>query len=73
MESDDSPLQSFGNQTGEIKQQIIDSLQKLNSSDFVGILRPVFQKDEWKLLLVGGVIGVIIGSLQYLYLFNGVP
>jgi uncharacterized membrane protein YheB (UPF0754 family) len=71
MESEDGPLQSFANQTGQIKRQIIDSLQKLNSSDFVGILRPVFQKDEWKLLLVGGVIGVVIGSLQYLYLFNG--
>jgi uncharacterized membrane protein YheB (UPF0754 family) len=71
MDSDDGPLQSFANQTGKIKQQIIDSLQKLASSDFVGILRPVFQKDEWKLLLVGGVIGVIIGSLQYLYIFNG--
>jgi uncharacterized membrane protein YheB (UPF0754 family) len=71
MDSDDGPLQSFANQTSKIKQQIIDSLQKLASSDFVGILRPVFQKDEWKLLLVGGVIGVIIGSLQYLYIFNG--
>jgi uncharacterized membrane protein YheB (UPF0754 family) len=71
MDSDDGPLQSFASQTGKIKQQIIDSLQKLNSSDFVGILRPVFQKDEWKLLLVGGVIGVAIGSLQYLYIFNG--
>jgi uncharacterized membrane protein YheB (UPF0754 family) len=71
MESDDGPLQSFANQTTRIKRQIIDSLRKLNSSDFVGILRPVFQKDEWKLLLVGGVIGVVIGSLQYLYLFKG--
>jgi uncharacterized membrane protein YheB (UPF0754 family) len=71
MDGDDGPLQSFASQTGKIKQQIIDSLQKLNSSDFVGILRPVFQKDEWKLLLVGGVIGVAIGSLQYLYIFNG--
>jgi uncharacterized membrane protein YheB (UPF0754 family) len=71
MESEDGPLQSFANQTGQIKQQITDSLQKLSSSDFVGILRPVFQKDEWKLLLVGGVIGVAIGTMQYLYLFGG--
>ena len=35
------------------------------------MLRPVFQQDEWKLILAGGVIGVVIGCLQVLYLFGG--
>jgi hypothetical protein len=34
-------------------------------------LRPVFQKDEWKLVLAGGVIGTGIGALQVVLLFGG--
>ena len=32
----------------------------------------LYEKDTMDaMLLAGGVIGVVIGSLQYLYLFNG--
>ena len=43
----------------------------MDSAEFADVLRPVFQKDEWKLLLVGGVIGIAIGALQYINLFSG--
>ncbi|MEH6592050.1 MAG: DUF445 family protein [Halioglobus sp.] len=67
----DGPLQSFADRSGQIREQIIVSLRNLDSAEFAGVLRPVFQKDEWKLLLVGGVIGVAIGSMQYVWLFGG--
>ena len=43
---------------------------QLDSQEFSGVLRPVFQKDEWKLVLAGGAIGTGIGILQVLYLFG---
>lgn len=67
----DGPLHSFAGQSHRIREQIIISLRNLDSAEFAGVLRPVFQKDEWKLLLVGGAIGVSIGALQYIYLFSG--
>jgi hypothetical protein len=54
-----------------MKQQIVMNLRKMDPTEFSSILRPVFQKDEWKLLVVGGVIGVAIGALQYSYFFSG--
>lgn len=71
MESEEGPMQTFADQSGRIHRQLVDSLSRLDASDFSGILRPVFQKDEWKLMLLGGVLGVIIGALQYVYLFGG--
>jgi len=34
------------------------------SSVVLGLLHPVFEEDEWKLVLMGGVLGVIIGFAQ---------
>jgi len=28
------------------------------------VLRPAFQQDEWKLILVGGILGRLVGELQ---------
>lgn len=71
MESENGPMQTFADQSGRIREQLVSSLSRLDAADFSGILRPVFQKDEWKLMLLGGAIGVGIGALQYVYLFGG--
>lgn len=39
-------------------------LSHLPPSDFEGMLHPVFQEDEWMVLLLGGVLGVTVGTLQ---------
>jgi uncharacterized membrane protein YheB (UPF0754 family) len=36
----------------------------MSSTDFEQLLHPVFQEDEWKLILLGGVLGVIVGGVQ---------
>ena len=65
------PLQAFADQSERIRGQLKQNLLELEADEFGGILRPVFQKDEWKLVLAGGVIGAIIGALQVTYLFGG--
>jgi uncharacterized membrane protein YheB (UPF0754 family) len=65
------PVHAFADQSDRIHAQLEKNLLGLDSEEFGGVLRPVFQKDEWKLVLAGGVIGMAIGALQVLFLFGG--
>ncbi len=69
--SQSGAVRAFADQSERVREQIEENLQALDSSEFSGILRPVFQKDEWKLVLAGGVIGTVIGVLQVVFLFGG--
>ena len=69
--SDSRQIKTFANQSGQIRRQLEDNLVALDPAEFSGVLRPVFQKDEWKLILAGGVIGTAIGALQVVVLFGG--
>jgi len=64
-------IKTFADQSHQIHAQLEANLAALDASEFSGILRPVFQKDEWKLILAGGVIGTGIGALQVVLLFGG--
>jgi uncharacterized membrane protein YheB (UPF0754 family) len=69
--SNSSQIKTFADQSHRIRGQMEGNLGALNAEEFGGILRPVFQKDEWKLILAGGVIGTGIGALQVVLLFGG--
>ena len=69
--SDSRQIKTFADQSRHIHAQLEENLVALDAGDFGGILRPVFQKDEWKLILAGGVIGTAIGALQVAVLFGG--
>ncbi|MEV7093504.1 hypothetical protein AB0M80_11780 [Amycolatopsis sp. NPDC051045] len=45
-------------------------MQQLTALEFEGILRPAFRQDEWKLIVVGAVIGGLVGELQLLVLLG---
>ena len=44
-------------------------MSSLSPEAFEEFLRPVFREDEFKLILIGGILGGIAGTLQYLFLF----
>jgi uncharacterized membrane protein YheB (UPF0754 family) len=46
-------------------------LQALPPEEFEGILRPAFQEEELKLILVGMVLGIIAGTAQMVLIFGG--
>ena len=69
--TDSSQIKTIADQSRHIRGQLEANLAALDSAQFSGILRPVFQKDEWKLILAGGVIGTGIGALQVVFLFGG--
>ncbi|GMH42194.1 hypothetical protein BSKO_10113 [Bryopsis sp. KO-2023] len=45
-------------------------MRALKPSEFIGVLRPVFQEDEFKLMLVGGFLGAIVGLVQHFAIFQ---
>lgn len=55
--------------TIQLEQLLESKLSDLPSLEFDGILHPVFQEDEFTLIVLGGVLGALVGLLQ-VYLFN---
>lgn len=49
----------------DLENLIREKLRALPSRDFEDLLHPVFQEDEWKLVLMGGVLGVVVGMAQW--------
>ncbi len=50
----------------DIENTLTDKMTALPAKQFEGLLHPVFQEDEWKLVLMGGALGVVIGAFQIL-------
>jgi len=48
----------------DTQQTIERKLMMLSAIDFTGLLRPIFQEDEWKLIVLGGVLGAVAGFIQ---------
>merc|ERR1712241_546150 len=45
-----------------------DAMQRMPPSEFEKLLHPVFQEDEWILILLGGVLGAVVGIAQVHFL-----
>lgn len=48
----------------DLENELRTKMQALPPEEFIGFLRPAFQEDEWKLILVGAILGGIAGWLQ---------
>ncbi len=62
-------IQGYAEQAMDIENTMRERLKQLPAKDFVGLLRPIFQEDEWKLILVGAVLGLLAGLFQVLVVF----
>ena len=54
----------YAKQALDIEHTLNDKMSELPPNEFVGFLRPVFQEDEWKLIVVGAILGMLAGFLQ---------
>lgn len=54
-----------------IEQIMRERMAELSPEEFVELLRPCFQEDEWKLILLGGALGVAAGVAQLAFVFGG--
>jgi len=61
---------NYTKQALDIENTLREALFSLPSRDFERVLHPVFEEDEVKLILVGGVLGCLAGLFQGLVLFQ---
>ena len=59
----------YANEALSIEADLREKMQSLTPEEFEGVLRPAYQADEWKLIAVGSVLGMVAGIGQ-LYLMN---
>lgn len=54
----------YTNETIDIEEEMRVKLIALPAAEYEGVLRPAFQEDEIKLILVGALLGAGAGALQ---------
>ena len=54
-----------------LEDTLCKAMQGLTSAEFEGVLHPVFEEDELKLILVGAVLGLAVGIFQLVVMFGG--
>ena len=57
-------LYEYTDKSLRLEEEIRTKMQALPPADFEGVLHPVFQEDELKLIVVGGALGMIVGFIQ---------
>ena len=56
----------YASEALSVADTLEEKMQGLSAVEFEGFLHPVFEADEWKLILVGGFLGAVAGALQLL-------
>jgi len=57
-------LERYAEEAMDVRNTLVTKMQQLTVDEFEGILRPVFQQDEWILIAVGAALGFLVGELQ---------
>jgi len=63
------PALAYADQVLDLENTLRTKMAALPSTEFVGFLRPVFQEDEMKLIIVGAILGGLAGILQFFMSF----
>ena len=57
-------LEEYTQEALDMERTMSERMGALPARQFERLLHPVFEEDEWKLIVMGGVLGVAIGALQ---------
>lgn len=61
----------YANKALRVGDDLCERMQQLTPEEFEGVLRPAYQADEWKLILVGAILGMLAGFGQLYLMFLG--
>ena len=53
-----------------VREIMTERMQELSSEEFQNMLRPAFQEDELKLIIAGGILGLMAGVAQLVFVFG---
>ena len=62
-------LHEYADSALNIGDDLRDKMRSLSPAEFENVLRPAYKQDEWKLIVVGSVLGGIAGIIQLYYIF----
>jgi len=62
-------LHQYTDEALGIEETLRNKMNELPPADFEGILRPIFQEDEWILIAVGALLGLLVGFAQLGFMF----
>ncbi|TDH67591.1 hypothetical protein CCR75_006211 [Bremia lactucae] len=57
-------IESYATVAMDLEVTLREKMKLLSSEQFENLLHPIFEEDEWKLVVMGGVLGVVIGVMQ---------
>lgn len=57
-------IENYATEAMDVRNTLVSRLKLMTPEEFEGVLRPVFEQDEWKLIAVGAVLGFLVGELQ---------
>jgi uncharacterized membrane protein YheB (UPF0754 family) len=57
-------VERYAGDAMDLENTLADKMAELSSEEFVGLLRPAFEQDEWILITVGAVLGFLVGEMQ---------
>lgn len=64
----DDPV--FTRERGKVVEKMFrERMQAMSAEEFQALLRPAFEEDEWILIALGGVLGLLAGIAQLLFMF----
>lgn len=67
----DDPV--FSRERGKVVEQMFrERMQAMSAEEFQALLRPAFEEDEWILIVLGGVLGLMAGMAQLIFVFSDV-
>lgn len=57
-------VENYAEGAMNVRNTLMERMQRLTPVEFEGMLRPAFKEDEWSLIIVGAVLGFLVGELQ---------
>lgn len=61
-------IEDYATTAMDLEVTLREKMKLLTSAQFENLLHPIFEEDEWKLVLMGGVLGLAIGLLQAFFI-----
>lgn len=63
-------VEAYADEALDLESTLSTRLAGLSPHDFEGMLRPAFEQDEWILIAVGALLGMLVGVFQLVVLFG---
>ncbi|GLD95397.1 hypothetical protein PINS_up004041 [Pythium insidiosum] len=61
-------IENYATEAMDLEVTLREKMKELSSEQFEQLLHPIFEEDEWKLVLMGGGLGLAIGVLQAFFI-----